>query len=1313
MSRLTQYLHRSSKLLRDNASRVMRMQGADEPLRTPKTLFTFNSHEDIHQFATGCDADIGGTSTVHFQLDQSSVAPTLNEQKSAEARRPTAKFWGQMSLGPRTTLFGEMTDDVSAHQFLALRLRVAGHPRTRNSYYVNLQTDGPITTDLWQHRLYFRRDDGAWEDIYIPFNDFVLTNVGEVSPQQITMFRERIRTVGISLLGGNSGAEGPYELGVDYIRAVNVEDLPSDAAALNGLNDLAAAMPISADHANDEACSLDDRQDNYRKRRRDESENATQNRAPKMQRVDSDDLNSLDDIQDVQSGPYIVAPQSHAFLCEIRDLSYGVQWEILRSLDTGVSTEVFDPSVIDRLRKLRTNVKAVPEVMKVVTGDTTPPTDEDTQFEAAFLKERNARLPWSELDKEESILNIDPYGGLGCNESQPYLKDSPHWFGGKVSFTATLELGTQRSDDGPPFHLALNRPVLGPSDRFSRRFGSWRFMKVSVSRDIYAALQKMRYSQDDLITFFTRPIVICTRIFRAFFAKEGNVIFYQTNERWNGSNICQGPSTLHEMSLLAFLKWHNDPIQNYKQTMVKWAARFALGTSNSVPVARLQACQIQYVEDIVCPGFEGTGKVPSEMCMTDGCGLVSASILRQVSDRLGWPSQTVAMQMRLGPAKGMLLLDAEEDISREAPCVKLRPSQIKIVSTQDDPAWRTIDVLRPSRMTSPARLCAETIINLAENGVPCDTFLRLLNAALDDKVAKLTTWTYPADVHQLYKHVADAGSVLSGRCAREASGSTRARGYCADDFLKNYVQGIDGEDNQMNESQSTAWWQDPISGCPSSLEECVMVLLAAGFMPDKLCVLEAKLNGTVKKAIQSNANSFHIEVPMSAKAFVVPGESSSRNLLALDGQWMDQILGEVIVTRHPCKTPTDMQKLVSVFNNRLIRFVDVIVVSVKGHLFNNEFLPRHLASMTGGGDYDGDTVEVYWDPRLIENFRNANPNFAKEPPEVQASLVKNSETVAEFLERTASLRNGELLHEYQKFLLGSLLNTSRVGTYSTWWEASIYKNGYSHKTTIFLAYMFSAILDGPKTGVSVPQSVYNLHSALYNIGPSPWKKSGLSNLKTLKRNPDLPDFVLDGFQERILQEIGIRKDRIDKLLPPHRRVLHPDQDLIAPWQDWVERAKRAKQDGNSRVGEELLAIQAFVELRFAEATTDTAFATTKAIRRTNSGRYLSKGKAPMSDLPIEHRQDMFRKLSRKFNSGPKTVGGKALLYFDEPTLRRVRASYAYYYDHKKSYNGWSRFPWNVALAALCEIKVAALGPGRACTEESFARFTIAKPFLQR
>lgn len=67
---------------------------------------------------------------------------------------------------PRPTIFGNMMEDASGHDYLALRLRAAGEPQTHSSYYVNIQTSGPISTDLWQHRIFFRKGDGTWEEIY-------------------------------------------------------------------------------------------------------------------------------------------------------------------------------------------------------------------------------------------------------------------------------------------------------------------------------------------------------------------------------------------------------------------------------------------------------------------------------------------------------------------------------------------------------------------------------------------------------------------------------------------------------------------------------------------------------------------------------------------------------------------------------------------------------------------------------------------------------------------------------------------------------------------------------------------------------------------------------------------------------------------------------------------------------------------------------------------------------------------------------------------------------------------------------------------
>ena len=61
--------------------------------------------------------------------------------------------------------------------------------------------------------------------LQIPFNNFVRTSLGEMSINQMEMYREKVKSIGISILGGNSGVEGKYELGIDSIRVVNEDDV--------------------------------------------------------------------------------------------------------------------------------------------------------------------------------------------------------------------------------------------------------------------------------------------------------------------------------------------------------------------------------------------------------------------------------------------------------------------------------------------------------------------------------------------------------------------------------------------------------------------------------------------------------------------------------------------------------------------------------------------------------------------------------------------------------------------------------------------------------------------------------------------------------------------------------------------------------------------------------------------------------------------------------------------------------------------------------------------------------------------------------
>ncbi|KAH6909053.1 complex I intermediate-associated protein CIA30 [Coprinopsis sp. MPI-PUGE-AT-0042] len=227
--------------MRDNVAKMMLMRGADAPAHEPQTLYTFHNQEDIIQFSTGCDGDIGGRSTVNLALDS---RPEVNESIGVKT---TGRFWGEMRLDVkpeyqgkirggyagfrnknRPTFFGNLFDDVSMHEYLALRLRLGGDARLRNSYFVNIQTDGSMSSEVWQHRLFFKRQDGGWEDVFIPFTNFVRTSAGELADTQASMYREKVKGIGISILGGNSGVGGQYELGIESIRAVNESDVTSE-----------------------------------------------------------------------------------------------------------------------------------------------------------------------------------------------------------------------------------------------------------------------------------------------------------------------------------------------------------------------------------------------------------------------------------------------------------------------------------------------------------------------------------------------------------------------------------------------------------------------------------------------------------------------------------------------------------------------------------------------------------------------------------------------------------------------------------------------------------------------------------------------------------------------------------------------------------------------------------------------------------------------------------------------------------------------------------------------------------------------------
>lgn len=86
------------------------MQGAEKPSRAPLALFALNTPEAIKDYAIGCDADVGGTSTVHFDFDDDPAhAPPPRRPGgtggigtgSTGSKLGAARFHGHMRLAVR------------------------------------------------------------------------------------------------------------------------------------------------------------------------------------------------------------------------------------------------------------------------------------------------------------------------------------------------------------------------------------------------------------------------------------------------------------------------------------------------------------------------------------------------------------------------------------------------------------------------------------------------------------------------------------------------------------------------------------------------------------------------------------------------------------------------------------------------------------------------------------------------------------------------------------------------------------------------------------------------------------------------------------------------------------------------------------------------------------------------------------------------------------------------------------------------------------------------------------------------------------
>ncbi|KAI0305318.1 RNA dependent RNA polymerase-domain-containing protein [Multifurca ochricompacta] len=964
--------------------------------------------------------------------------------------------------------------------------------------------------------------------------------------------------------------------------------------------------------------------------------------------------------------PYIVAfNASVQRAMDARGLPWGVQWEIARLISLGCcSWEDISLSELDTLREegLSTPDHNTLTPTAVRNAPIAPHVEDLFRLKTksfgrrAISKEVQATSPWQELDQEDAAFY--KHGPSGCLGFTPQLGT---WYGGKVVFSIKVQANQHGT-----LQFILDHPVLGPSSRFTRCYGSAWLIRLRVSKEVFSKAILM----ENLKTILLTPLILNGLVFRFFYAnKEHNAYLMATNEMYDGGLKPQSllsHSLKGYRSFLDFFSTHNNLESNCNQTIAKWAARIALGLSSSIPGLMLDAAQIKEEEDIVSSSCPPGMKHASEMDMTDGCGLINIHALHALHKQLGlWKEAPVAIQCRLAGAKGLLLQHhGEEENSWTYPCVWLRPSQIKIKHTQDyfqNPAHRVIDILRASNMQSPIHLSREMITNLSENGVSPDVFVDLFQQFMDATITPLLSWDGQDAMPRLWAAVSREGNVIAARMARESAWTARARGVQHHHSQDSSDDEDEEEDDPNSSTHSTAWWGDDISGCPSSLEETVMAFLDSGFHPNSNPILARKLYMVAKKAVRSCKSKYRVMIPMSCSALIVPGflqegeihvKCSERCLLSPDGQRLDRVIGDVLL-------PTDVQKVKAVFKPELDSYVNVIMFSTKGK--------RSLASMLGTGDYDGDIVNCIWQPSIVEQFSNADPMHA-EPP---ASLHTHFQTSP----------TSHQVQELQRVLMSPFRDLYVVGTYSALHDNAIYSLGYKHPTTILLAWIFCTVLDGAKTGMTILPRRYSKdrNSKQYGAQFAPYWKTEPGQpmqLHTLPRQCQQP-FVLD-----------LLKDEMERVSDEQLRRI---DDHFAPGSD-LRDVGQAQQNALEAIKVHMTSAHS----QFTEYMKATAPGSSRAAEKGKKG-------ANFTNRSIESRQDKLRRMSRAFISGPADT---ETLVFSQEEVTRLRASYAYLYDW--TLKGGSQFPWNVAMRELGAIKLRACGDFKPISQDFYEKMLMRR-----
>nr|XP_031858493.1 uncharacterized protein CI109_006138 [Kwoniella shandongensis]KAA5525565.1 hypothetical protein CI109_006138 [Kwoniella shandongensis] len=1047
----------------------------------------------------------------------------------------------------------------------------------------------------------------------------------------------------------------------------------------------------------------------------------------------------------------VTAPNGYQAMLYKFGIQFHVQWELERLINQSndLDWSDFRPSDFIPLRgpalkatKSFDRVLAMVKERKLGRVDNAPSAPNENQ-----VSEKKARL-LQEVDREEnSIVAGDmkgvgndcidwPYGGkivytiaVVPIESKPYSArngltrtNSNGSFSGLTARsigpidTSDNPLGPRAFSYSPTsalFSFQLRPPSMpGKSHRLARRFVSRRIITFKIKDCL------PKYREQVLGLFIGKVFVVFGRPYRALCAPADGEAIFAIETADEGIGILRNFfSTEPKMPMFAGIlasEVYNDLEQKPKQAMAKWASRLQILFSDSVPAASVDPSAITVIPDIVTIQAESAGQASTEQILTDGCGLMF-------------------VQMRLGGSKGLLaLMSPSQAAQYPGKEVVLRESMVKALPAPeylDDPSLYVVEVLRCESLRIGTTLSSEAIIAMAHGGVPSSVFLKLaedgLNALRDDFLQRPHEEESDIDVlvriHAACYRRGGVGTDRKKRIARAEGRSARVAGLTKSWSKDEVEEGEDGDD-PMEVSASERFDVDPISGQPGGIAESLMEAVAAGFHPAESTYTGSKLHHLVDMLSRKMIREFKIPVDQSLSAFIVP---DSLAVLAPDELFISfsgtgpidpttqcpiqYLEGPCLAFRSPCKLPTDVRKFTAVWKQELAHLKDCIVLSASSALCK-----RSPASYLGGGDYDGDTVQLFWGKELVEKFKNADDVYADVPADFEQEnfdkqVVKGTEFLGALV--TDDVDEGGRIAREQEWLLAGIKGDALTGTYSDLHGNAVYKLGYDHPETIRLARMFCLVLDARKSGLQVKADIRIRDVGKYS-GDIEWRswnkgvESGETNAKILQRSRRLGPFIMDQLMVGgKLKRDSIMADFPSEINPPSFRDY---QDLSVRWL----RARSTAQkwpDKNFTLQlnklEQHVRACSLIRQQIVSRRLDPSFGVVDSYNQILDGAQPittpRKGRSTHSS-PVKQKADsaeaslemlrMTRQLAMIWRDNPAPEEVPLLMMFGEEVVRELKISCAVCVP-EKNVRARQVFPFDMDFDGMCAMKARTSGGG--------------------